>query len=305
MLRLIVSRVLWAIPVVWGTATLTFVVLHIVPGNPITVILQGQAASPGLIKEIRSQFHLADPTWKQYLLYLDQLVHGNLGISVSTGQHVSTLIRQSLPVTLELVWVSVVFTLVLGVGGGLLATWARWRVVDRIVSIVQTVGASTPSFWAGLLLLIAFSFELHWFPATGSQGYKSVVLPAVTLALAPAAIVGQLVRSSMREVLTEPYILAARAKGLSDGAVRVRHALRNALIPTLSITGVIFGSLITGSVIVEDVFARQGIGQLLIRGINGKDMQTTQGVVIVVALAYVVINLLIDIGYLVLDPRLR
>jgi peptide/nickel transport system permease protein len=305
MIRLIVNRLLWAIPVVWGAATLTFIVMHVVPGNPITSILNGQAASPAVVAAIKAQFHLGDPVWKQYLLYLDSLLHGDLGISVSTGQKVSHQIGETVGVTLELAGVAVVFSLVLGIGGGLLASWTRWRIVDRVVSAIQTVAGSTPVFWAGLLLLIAFSFDLRWFPATGTQGFKSVVLPAATLALAPAAIIGQLVRSSMREVLTEPYILNARAKGLSESSVRIHHALRNALISTLSITGVVFGSLITGAVVVEDVFARAGIGQLLIRGISNKDLQTAQGVVILVALTYVVVNLLIDIGYLILDPRLR
>lgn len=305
MLRYAATRLLWGLVVVLGAATAAFVVLRIVPGNPVTLVLNGSPATPQVVREITAQFHLGDPLIVQYLLYLGQLLRGNLGLSIQNGQSVATQIGAVLPSTLILVAAATVIGVVLGVAGGLVASLSRWSVVDRVLTSSYSVMSALPGFWVALLLLTAFSFHLGWFPAAGNSGLGSLVLPAVTLALPVVAIIGQLIRDGMKEVMTEPYILAARAKGAPETSVRLKHALRNALAPALTATGVVVGTLITGAVIVEQVFAREGIGQLAITAILHKDFPMVQGIVLVVAVAFVVLNILVEIGQALLDPRVR
>jgi peptide/nickel transport system permease protein len=188
---------------------------------------------------------------------------------------------------------------------GLAASWTRFRWLDRVLSAGNVVLASIPAFWAGLILLTFFSFSLRWFPAAGNTGLKSIVLPTISLSLPVIAIVAQLIRDSMKEVMLEPYVLAARSKGLSESAVRLKHALRNAVGPALTAVGVIVGSLVTGAVVVEQVFARQGLGTLALRAITEKDFPMVQGVVLIVAAGFVVTNIITEIVHAILDPRIR
>jgi len=304
-LRYAASKVLWGIVVIFGTATVAFIVLRVVPGNPITLLLNGTPVSPAVAHAIKAQFHLGDPLIEQYFLYLGALLHGNLGISMENGQNVAPQIFSVLPTTLELVGAATLIGVVVGSASGLIASWTRWRWLDRLLSASSVLLASIPAFYAGLLLLTLFSFTLGWFPAAGDNGFKSLVLPAITLSLTVIAIIAQMVRDGMREVLLEPYIFAARAKGLSESAVRFRHALRNAVGPPLTAVGVTLGSLVTGAVVIEQVFARQGIGQLAINAITHRDFPVVQGVVLVVAFAYVVVNILVEVLHAYLDPRIR
>jgi peptide/nickel transport system permease protein len=304
-LRFTATRIGWALIVVLGTATVAFVMLRVVPGNPVTLIMNGGPAEPQVEQAITAQFHLSDPLIVQYFLYLDQLLHGSLGISIANGQSVASQIGAVLPSTLILVAAAMLIGLAAGIGAGVASAWTRWPVLDRALTAGYAVLASLPGFWVALLLLTAFSFHLGWFPAAGNSGFGSVVLPAVTLALPVIAIIGQLVRDGMKEVLTEPYILAARAKGVSQPVLLIRHALRNALVPALTASAVIVGSLITGAVIAEQVFAREGIGELAVNAITHKDYPLVQGVVLVVAVAFVVLSVTIDIGHALLDPRVR
>jgi peptide/nickel transport system permease protein len=304
-LRFAATRIGWGLIVVLGTATVAFVVLRVVPGNPVTLILNGSPATPQVKHAIIAQFHLNEPVIVQYVLYLGQLLHGNLGVSIANGQNVGTQIGAVLPSTLTLIGAAMVIGLVVGIAAGVASAWTRWPAADRALTASYALMASLPGFWVALLLLTAFSFDLGWFPAAGDIGFASIVLPAVTLSLPVIAIIGQLVRDGMKEVLTEPYILAARAKGVSEPALLVRHALRNALVPALTASAVIVGSLITGAVIAEQVFARQGIGELATTAITNKDYPMVQGVVLVVAVAFVVLSVVIDIGHALLDPRVR
>ncbi len=305
MLRYAATKVLWGIVVILGTATVAFIVLRVVPGNPITLLLDGTPVSPAVAHAIKSQFHLNDPLIVQYFLYMGALFRGNLGVSMQNGQSVSTQIFAVLPTTLELVGAATLLGVVLGTASGLVASWTSWRWLDRLLSAGSVLLASIPAFYAGLLLLTLFSFTLGWFPAAGENGFKSLVLPAITLALPVIAIVAQMVRDGMREVMLEPYIFAARAKGLSESAVRFRHALRNAVGPALTAVGVTLGSLVTGAVVIEQVFARQGVGQLAITAITHRDFPLVQGVVLVVAFAYVIVNIVVEIAHAFLDPRVR
>jgi ABC-type dipeptide/oligopeptide/nickel transport system permease component len=215
MIRYALSKILWGFFVIFGTATVAFVVLRIVPGNPLTLILQGTPTTPQLVHSIDSQFHLNDPIIVQYFLYLEALAHGNLGVSIANGQSVSTQIFSVLPTTMQLVGTATVFGVVVGFLLGLAASWTRFRWLDRVLSAGNVVLASIPAFWAGLILLTFFSFSLRWFPAAGNTGLKSIVLPTISLSLPVIAIVAQLIRDSMKEVMLEPYVLAARSKGLS------------------------------------------------------------------------------------------
>jgi peptide/nickel transport system permease protein len=305
MARILATRLAWGLIVVLGTATVAFIVLRVVPGDPIALILEGGPSTPALVAQIKGQFHLNDPLIVQYLLYLRDLLRGSLGFSIVNGQSVASQIGGVLPTTLLLVAVATVVGVGLGVAGGLAASWSPWRWFDHALGAVFTVLASVPAFWAGLLLLTLFSFRLGWFPAAGTHGVDSLVLPAVTLALPIIAIIGQLVRDGMNEVMLEPYIFAARSKGVSESSVRLRHALRNALTPVLTATGLTVGSLITGAVIVEQIFARQGLGQLAVNAITHKDYPMVQGVVVVVAVAFVLLSVAVDVAHAALDPRVR
>jgi ABC-type dipeptide/oligopeptide/nickel transport system permease component len=305
MVRYAATKVLWGIVVILGTATVAFIVLRIVPGDPITLLLNGTPVAPAVAHAIKAQFHLNDPLIEQYFLYLGGLFKGNLGISMENGQNVAPQIFSVLPTTLELVGAATLIGVVVGTASGLVASWTRWRWLDRLLSASSVFLASIPAFYAGLLLLTLFSFTLGWFPAAGDNGFKSLVLPAVTLSLTVIAIIAQMVRDGMREVMLEPYIFAARAKGLSESAVRLRHALRNAVGPALTAVGVTLGSLVTGAVVIEQVFARQGVGQLAINAITHRDFPVVQGVVLVVAFAYVVVNILVEVLHAYLDPRIR
>jgi len=304
-IRYAASKILWGVVVIWGTATVAFVVLRVVPGNPLTLILQGTPTTPQLVHAIDSQFHLNDSILVQYFLYLNALLHGNLGVSIANGQSVGSQIFAVLPATLQLVATATIFGGVLGLALGLVASWTRFRWLDRLIGASNVVLTSIPAFWAGLILLTFFSFSLGWFPAAGNNGFRSIVLPTISLSLPVIAIVAQLIRDAMKEVLLEPYVLAARAKGLSESTVRLRHALRNALGPALTAVGVIVGSLITGAVVVEQVFAREGIGALALRAITEKDFPMVQGVVLVVAAGYVVTNIVTEIVHALVDPRIR
>jgi peptide/nickel transport system permease protein len=304
-IRFLTRRTLWAIPVIFGAVTASFILVRLVPGNPVKNMLAGQPAQPGLERELIAQFHLDKPVLDQYWLYVSGLVHGDLGLSLTTGDSVTSSIGAVVGSTLILTGAATVIGLVLGTIGGIWTSWIKSKRVDRGVAAAQMVVVSIPTFWLGLLLLTVFSFNLHIFPATGNTGIQSVVLPALSLGLPVAAVIAQLLRASMLETLGEPFIVTARAKGMSEWRVRLGHALRNASLPTLNYIGVIFGALITGAVVAEQVFSRQGLGRLVVTAVNNKDYPLVQGIVLVVALSYVVVSIAIDFLHALLDPRIR
>jgi peptide/nickel transport system permease protein len=268
-------------------------------------LLNGSPTTPAVEAQIRKQFHLDRSVPVQYGLYMRDLAHGDLGTSMRTGKPVWREMRVRLPSTMRLTGAATLLTVALGVLLGMLGSFFERGIIARPLSLFQFAAVSVPPFWLGLILITLFSFRHHWFPATGDHGWKTLVLPAITLALPGAAVIGQLLRDGMREVMSEPFIVTARAKGLQERRVRMRHALRNALIPVITVSGAIIGSLLTGSVIIEILFARPGVGRLAVDSITNKDLPVVQGVVLLAAATYLVVNLIVDLVYAAIDPRTR
>ncbi len=301
----IARRVIQAIPVLFGVSVLVFSMLALVPGDPVQLMLGEFQTTPEQIARLRSQLHLDDPLPVQFGRFVWDALHGDLGTSIRTRRPVTTEIADNFPSTLQLAVTGLVVAGVIGVTLGIVAAASRQTGVQLGAMLLALIGVSMPSFWLGLLLIFAFSLQIRLFPATGGGDLQHLVLPAITLGLGAAAILARLTRSSMLEVLRQEYVTTARAKGLAEWLVILRHALKNALIPVVTIFGLQFGQLLAGTVVVETVFARPGLGRLIIDGILNKDFPVVQGVVLVVAFSYVLVNLLVDVVYAVLDPRIR
>lgn len=305
MLGFILRRLLTGIPVLIGATALSFFIIRIVPGDAVTTLLNGSPTTPEVEAQIRAQFHLDRPVLVQYGLYMRDLGRGDLGTSMRSGAPVWHEISTRLPSTLRLTGVAAALSLILGLGLGIAESFLVGGPVARVVGLVQLAAVSIPPFWLGLLLITLLSFRLDWFPATGDEGSRSLVLPALTLAIPTAAVIAQLLQDGMKEILAEPYVVTARAKGLRETQVRVRHALRNALIPVITVSGSVIGSLLTGAVVIETVFARPGVGRLAVDAITNKDLPVVQGIVLLAAATYLVVNLIVDLVYALVDPRIR
>lgn len=305
MLRFIGIRILTAIPVLLGVATIVFFMMRVLPGDPAQLMLYETGASGEEVEQLREQLGLNDPLYVQFWDYLTNVVRGDFGQSFYTKQYVTTMLADQFRSTLELTLAAMLISTALGVTLGVISAIKQHTWVDSFSMVFALAGVSLPSFWLGLMLIFLFSLRLGWLPAVGSSSLKHLVLPAVTLGIGGSAIIARLVRSSMLEVLRQEYVVTARAKGLSAYAVTIRHALRNALIPTVTILGLQFGYLLGGTVVVETVFSRQGIGRLAVVAIKGKDFDVIQGWALFVAAIYIVVNLLVDISYAWLDPRIR
>ncbi|MFI1049737.1 ABC transporter permease [Streptomyces griseoruber] len=305
LLRAIVKRLVAALAVLSGAATLAFLTLQLIPGDPVAVMLgPGNAASPEIRAEITHEYGLDRSPAEQYLHYLGNLLGGNLGESYQLQRPVTDLIGDQLWPTVQLA----LFALLLAVTGAVAlaaATAGRHPALRAAASLAELLAASTPAYWTGILLLTAFSFQLRIFPVAGAQDFASLVLPAVTLALSLAGVLAQVLREGLEAALAQPFVVTARARGLSDTAVRLRHALRHAAIPLVTLTGWLTGSLLGGAVLVETVFGRPGIGALTLQAATNKDIPLVIGLVLLSALVFVVLSTVIDLLYLVIDPRLR
>jgi len=293
------------VPVVVGVSVVVFSIVHLLPGDPVLAILSGANATPEQESELRAQLRLDDPLPVQYVRFITRAVVGDFGRSIFTRRPVSEEIAEQLPSTLELAATAIGIAIVVGLTLGLLAAVWHNTWIDRAAMLVALGGVSMPSFWLGLLLIFVFSLQLGWLPATGQGGVSRLLLPAATIGLNYSAVIARLVRSSLLEVLGNGYIATARAKGLSEWAVTLKHALGNALIPVITIIGVQLGNLLAGTIIVETVFSRRGMGRLAVTAVLDKDYPLIQGVVLVSALGYVLTNLLVDLSYAALDPRIR
>jgi peptide/nickel transport system permease protein len=299
------KRAIGAVVVLWGAVTFTFVALHMVKGDAAQAIAGGTTVlSPAVRQQIIDDYHLDDPLLVQYWHYLERLLHGDLGQSYVLRMPVSTAIGQQLGATLQLRAAASVLAFVGALVVALL-TANRSPAVKAPFSAVEVSAVAIPSFWLGILLLTVFSFRLHWFPAVGEDGPRGLVLPAIALALAPGALLTQVLRQGLERTLEEPFVLTARTRGITESLVLVRHVLRHALLPVITLAGWLVGTMIGGAVIVEQVFSRQGLGRLTVAAINGRDYPLVIGVVVVAAVFYVVVNSAIDVLYGVLDPRLR
>ncbi|WP_277964286.1 ABC transporter permease [Pseudomonas sp. RIT-To-2] len=294
-----------AVLVLWAVATLTFFALRLMPGDPVLAILGGPSGNPTpeTIAEATREFGLDKPLAVQYGLYLAKLVQGDLGVSYSRHQPVTQVLAEQSGATLELVVVALLLAWAL-VLAWTLVTAGRRGWLSQLGSLVETVSAALPQFWLAIMLLAVFAFGLRWFPPAGSDGIATLVLPALALALPLAGFIGQVTRESLELTLEQPFVLTARTRGLSDLAVRFRHALRHAVLPGVSLSGWAIGALISGAVVVEVIFSRKGLGRQLYQAVQAQDLPLTIGISLVVAAGYVLANILIDLLYEWIDPRL-
>ena len=305
MIRFIGRRLLGAIPVLWGVATLVFVIMRLLPGDPAALMLSEAGGSAEAIAELRTELGLDDPLLTQYGRYLTRLAQADLGTSLFTHRSVAATIGEQLLSTIELAIAAILVAITLGVSSGVLAAARHGTWLDTIVMAISISGISIPIFWSALLLIWLFALILGWLPATGQGGIGHLVLPALVLGFASAGAVTRLVRAGLLEVMDQDFVSTARAKGLAERTILFRHSLKNAFIPVISIIGLQFGFLLGGTVVVETIFSRPGIGHLLVNAILWKDLPLVQGIVLLVALIYTLVNLATDVAYAYLDPRIH
>ncbi len=304
--KYIISRFLSIVPVVIGVSVLVFSMLHLVPGDPVrAMFIESGGATAEQIEQIRHLLGLDKPLHIQYLDYIGKVVRGDLGESIITKQSVFELIIQNFPSTIQLTVAGLGLAICIGLVMGIVAALQHNSWLDNFTMLISTIGVSMPSFWLGLILIYVFAIQLRWAPITAGSDLSRLALPAIALGFQASAIIARLVRSNMLEALQEDYIRTARAKGLSAHVVAMRHALRNALIPVVTVVGLQFGGLLGGAVIIETVFARQGIGRLLVGALQARDFPLAQGSVLLIAMVYVFVNLIVDLLYGWIDPRIH
>jgi ABC-type dipeptide/oligopeptide/nickel transport system permease component len=304
MSRFLIRRLLLTVPVLFGVATLVFSLIHLIPGDPALAML-GEGADPDQVAQLRRQLGLDRPLLVQYGSYLTSVVRGDLGTSLRTSQPVTAVIAERLPATVELALVAMAVAVLVAVPLGVVAAVWRGTAVDRLAMTLALAGISMPNFWLGPLLALVLAVELGLLPVSGRGSPAHLVLPAATLGIALAAILARMTRASVLEELREPYVTAARARGATRLRAVVRHALRNSLIPVVTLLGLQFGAVLTGAVITETIFAWPGIGRLLVQSIGFRDYPMVQGCILFIAITYVGVNLLTDVVYGWLDPRIR
>jgi peptide/nickel transport system permease protein len=302
----LVRRLLFVLPVMWGVSTFVFLIIHLLPGDPVDAML-GETASVVDRQILRRQLGLDQPLWQQYTVFFRRVVQGDLGRSLHSRRPVSGLIAERLPATALLAAAAMVVAVCLALPLGVIAALRPRSMLDMLAMLLALVGISMPNFWLGPLLILVFALHLGWLPVSGrgDGSLQYLVLPAITLGTAMLAVLTRMTRAGMLEVLREDYIRTARAKGLAEWAVVWKHALSNALIPLVTLIGLQGGALLSGAVITETVFAWPGLGDLTIRAIQQRDYPVVQGCVLVIALTYVVMNVLTDVLYAHLDPRIR
>lgn len=306
MIRYLLRRLGQALFVLWAAFTLSYAILFVLPGDPVDIKLGGldSTATPEQIAEVRDTYGIGDPLLVQYAKALRNALTGDFGHSIQTGADVRSTITDALPETLKLTGFALLLAVVFGGGIALLATYARNRALRQLLLSIPAVGISLPGFWVGLLLIHVVSFQWRALPALGNDGFGSLVLPAITLALPSGAVIAQVLAKSLTTALAAPYIDTARAKGASRPRIHFRHALRNASLPALTLLGVLAGNLVTEAVVVETVFSRAGLGRVTAFAVDRQDIPVVQGVVVLSALIFVTVSLLLDVLYPLLDPRI-
>ena len=304
MSRFLARRLVLTVPVLLGVATLVFSLIHLIPGDPAQAML-GEAAPQADVEELRHRLGLDRPLLEQYGVFLQGLAKGDLGTSLRTGQPVTDQIIERMPATIELATAAMLVAIAFAMPLGMIAAVRRGTAVDHAAMTLSLAGVSVPNFWLGPLLAIIFAVELGWLPVSGRGTWAHLVLPAISLGAALAAILARMTRATMLEELREQYVQAARARGVSRLRAVLRHAFRNSLIPVVTLLGLQFGAVLTGAVITETIFAWPGIGRLLIQSIGFRDYPLVQGCILLIALTYVGVNLVTDLLYGVLDPRIR
>jgi peptide/nickel transport system permease protein len=304
LLRYLSTRLAYTLPVIWLVVSVVFLLIHLVPGDPIQQML-GEGAASADIAAVRHQYGLDLPISRQYANYWMGVIHGRLGESLLFRQDVGSLIRARYPFTLQLTCAALVVALLLSIPAGVYSATHRNRWSDRALSLVSLLGFSFPSFALGPVLILLFAIKLAVLPVSGAGGVAHLVLPAITMGGALAAILTRMVRTSMLEELSQDYVRTARAKGLSEAAVVYKHALRNALVPVLTVVGLQFGALLAGAIVTETIFSWPGIGRLTIQAINTRDYPVVQGCVLAIGLTYVAVNFVTDLLYSAVNPRIR
>jgi peptide/nickel transport system permease protein len=307
-LRYLGRRIALAAGVLWAAFTVSFVVLYLLPGDPVTTMagggLDGEPLSPEALDALRARYGLDQPLVVQYGHRLWEALHGDLGTSIQTGQDVRSAIADALPPTLQISLAGLAFAIVFGGAVALVATYTSARWLRQVLMGLPSLAVSLPVFWVGLMLVQLFSFRLGLLPSVGAKGPEALVLPAITLGLPTGALVAQVLAKSLSQALEEPYIVTARAKGVGRVGIHLRHALQNAAIPALTVVGYVVGNLLAGSVVVETVFTRPGLGRLTVSAVGVQDIPVVQGIVVFAAVVFVLVNLLVDLVYPLLDPRI-
>lgn len=299
----ILRRLILTIPVLFGVALLVFSIVRLIPGDPATAIA-GPQASDAFIAQIAEQYHLDEPLYVQFGIFLRDLLTGDLGISTFSRRQVTVELAERFPRTVQLTLAAMAIAMTIGIPAGIISARRRNSIFDNASMIVALLGVAAPVFWLALMLQLLFSVNLGWLPATGTGSVAHLVLPAITLGMSTAGLIARITRSSMLEVLRMEYVQTARAKGLAERNVIYGHAFKNAMIPVVTVVGLQFGILLGGAVLTESVFAWPGVGRLLVDSILSRDYPVVQGTVLVLAGTFVGINLIVDLLYAVLDPRI-
>ncbi len=304
MLVYILRRILQTIPVMFGVTLAVFLMMHLLPGDPAQ-IMAGEAADPVQVEAMREKLGLNDPLHTQYIRYVTNAVQGDLGTSIRTSRSVSQeIFDKRFWITLELALVGTALAVIIGLVAGIISATRKYSFADVSLMVIALFGLSMPNFWLGIMLIYFFSVNLGWVPVAGWGTWKHMILPAITLGTGGAAIIARMTRSSMLEVINQDYIRTAYAKGVSDKLVIYKHALRNALIPVVTVVGLQFGGLLGGAVITETVFAINGLGRLIIDSIRAYDFPMVQGTILVCAVLFVFVNFLVDITYRIVNKRI-
>ncbi len=302
----ILQRMIALVPLLLGVSLLVFLMTQLVPGDPVMMMLgEYSVASAEDIEALRTQLGFNDPLYVQFGRYLSNLLRGDLGDSMRSRKPVAQLILQRLPYTMELTVSALLFAILFGTLMGIVAALHHNSWIDYLTVTIALLGVSIPGFWLALLLILVFSVTLGWLPVLSSPGLRGLILPTLALGLWAGGTIARLVRSGMLEVIRQDYIRTAQAKGLADRSVVFQHALRNALLPVVTVVGVQFGQVLAGTVIIEAVFARPGLGLMLVNAIIAKDFPLVQGIIMFVAAAYIIVNSLVEVFYVWLDPRIR
>jgi len=312
MVRYLTGRIAQAAVVVWAAFTLAFIILFMMPSDPAQIIasggLQGEAgseASEQQLADLRADLGLDQPVIVQYFTRLVDMITGNWGSSYQTGLPVTDMLANNLPSTIAIALQGLAIAVIVGMGLGFFATFTRFGPLRQLLYSLPSIGASIPTFWSALLLIQFFSFSVRMLPAFGNEGYASTILPSIALAIPVAAIIAQVFGKSLRTVMAEPFLDTVRAKGASRMRSMTRHAIRNALLPVLTMVGMLLGALLSGAVVIETVFGRQGFGRMTVEAVNYQDIPVVMGVVVFSAIVFVVATLIVDLIYPLLDPRIR
>lgn len=307
MLAYTARRILGLVPVLLGVAFLVFAMLWLAPGDPVVALLgeSVQGIGSDALDELRHSYGLDRPFLVQFGTYLADVARGDLGVSVRSSQSVLTEVTSRFPATLTLAGSAMLVAIVIGMFFGVLAAVYRGTVVDHVAVVVALLGVSVPVFWSGLVMMLVFSLYLGWLPASGYGSWRHLLMPALAVGFSSAAFIARITRASLIEALRQDYVRTARSKGLAPSVVRLKHALRNALLPVVTVVGLQFGGLLGGAVLTETVFAWPGVGRMLVDGIRSRDMPLVQGTVLFIAVVFIIVNLVVDLSYAALNPKVR